>query len=266
MALIAGRNNKVIEERTTGAGQAIYDDLISKDTLQIMLQVESVTSGNLNVSVYSVANTGTTLLFQLPQVSAGQSNVTLKGAGTPASRFRVIVTYTGTCSYAVYARNIDRVSADTSLEDKTLSNAVFAVTTNDITSGAASTENPQLLIRNTSTTRKMRIYQILTSTCVSTNNNIFRFYMSPQVVSNGAALTPVCLHNPGGVSQMSISTVPTIFSNGSRFLSYNQGATSTDILPFPHKIILEPGYSMLTTVRPNAASVTFSLNILWVEE
>ncbi len=154
-------------------------------------------------------------------------------------------------------------------EQSTLRNRAFICTTNDVSSGS-NIENRMVLIRNPADSgRVMKIYRITTGTNVSSNNNIFRFYINPAVTTAGTLLTSVCMNiqaNPVS-SQMEISKLPTTSTNGTMFLNLIQGPTSSDSLDFPHMIMVHPGSAILVTVRPNAASgVTHSFNIFYLEE
>ncbi len=144
----------------------------------------------------------------------------------------------------------------------------FICTTNDISSGSGGAESNQILIRNTSADKHMRIFRILTSTCVSSNNNIFRFYRNPTWSAVGTDLTStnVVFESGAPAAECSVSTAPTITDKGTRFMTFCQGATSTSALDSPYSFVLHPNESILVTVRPNANGVTYALTLFWMEE
>lgn len=153
-------------------------------------------------------------------------------------------------------------------EDKTALGKVFCTTTNDITSGTGGAESAQLYISNPiNSTRAMKIYGITFGTNVSTNNNIFRLYKSPTVSANGTKLTNVNLNfSSAVVSAVDIYKTPTVTNNGTLFMNVIAGPVSTNSFEFKEKIWLKAGDKMLINVRPNAGSVTYSLNVFWIEE
>lgn len=156
-----------------------------------------------------------------------------------------------------------------STEDKTKNGKAFCVTTNDITSGTGGAETPQMYISNPENSGKiMKIYEMSFGTNVSSNNNIFRLYKSPTVSVAGTKLNNVSLcFSPAQFSSVvDIYKTPTVTNNGTLFMNVIAGPTSTNFVPLKNQIYIHPGYKMLINVRPNANSVTFSLNVLWLEE
>jgi hypothetical protein len=162
----------------------------------------------------------------------------------------------------VYSRNGKRILSYS--KDDPVGES-YVCTTNDISSGTGGAESNQVLIRNTSD-KLVRIQKLLTSTCVSSNNNIFRFYRNP---TYSAAGTPLTITNAdfradAPASEIAVSTAPTVSDKGTRFMTYCQGATSMTELKLP--VRLNPGESLLVTVRPNANGVTYALTLFWMEE
>jgi hypothetical protein len=135
--------------------------------------------------------------------------------------------------------------------------STYIVTTNDLP--AAVNENAQFLMVNVHPHQKLRITQFTTSTCVSSTNNIFRFYANPVVDSLGTPLS-----YPGNSAMRCyITPVVQVANRGIRFMTVNQGPTSNSSTPVD--IDLEPGKSILVTVRPNTTGSTFALTVQWVE-
>lgn len=97
----------MIAEVTTGAGSTDRQSSVQTDSLLASLWVNSVTSGTLSVSVYTLTDNGKeVLLFSFPVLSAPTANLLLKKSGVSMSRFRVVATYTGICDYEVYVRAV----------------------------------------------------------------------------------------------------------------------------------------------------------------
>lgn len=107
MLLHPGTQDRFISETTAGAGSTIKEGSIQSDSLLATLWVDSVSSGNLTVSVYTLTDVGKeVLLFSFPVVSAGTVNLLLKKAAISLQRFKIQATYTGVCQYEVYIRAV----------------------------------------------------------------------------------------------------------------------------------------------------------------
>ncbi len=141
----------------------------------------------------------------------------------------------------------------------------FSVTTNDGT--APTGESPQLLLQNPeSSSRRVHLEQIIASTCVSSNNNIFRLYVETAPLTLGTPLQVVNLQSDTRPQARIYSdpTYPAPTPNyGTRIAAYCVGPTTT--LPLRIPIILHPGESLLITVRPNTTGVTHSITLIWSE-
>lgn len=91
-----------------GAGTTSKEGSIQSDSLVATLWVDSVSSGNLTVSVFTLTDTGKEIeLFSFPVLTVGSINLLLKKAGVSLQRFRVQATYTGVCQYEVYIRAVE---------------------------------------------------------------------------------------------------------------------------------------------------------------
>jgi hypothetical protein len=112
----------------------------------------------------------------------------------------------------------------------------------------------------------VQLDQVIASTCVSSNNNIFRLYVDTTPLTPGTQLIPtntVGETNPRG-RVYSVPTYTTPNPNyGTRIAAYCVGATNTIPLKIP--VILQPGESLLITVRPNTTNVTHSITLIWSE-
>lgn len=98
---------RLISETTVGAGTTVREDNIQSDSLIATIWVNSISSGTLDVSVYTLTDTGKELLlFSFPTLSAPSASLLLKKAGISMSRFLVRATYTGICSYEAYVRAV----------------------------------------------------------------------------------------------------------------------------------------------------------------
>lgn len=107
MLIHVGTQDRLIAESTTQAGTTSKEGSISSDSLLCTLWVDSVTSGSLDVSVFTLTDNGKeVLLFSFPSISAPTVNLLMKKSGISMQRFRVVATYTGSCSYEVYIRAV----------------------------------------------------------------------------------------------------------------------------------------------------------------
>ena len=108
MLIHNGTQERVIFDTPTAPGTTEKEGSVQTDSLLATLWVDSVASGTLDVSVYTLTDTGKeVLLFSFPTISAPSSSLLLKKAGVSLQRFRVVATYTGSCSYEVYIRAIE---------------------------------------------------------------------------------------------------------------------------------------------------------------
>lgn len=110
MALNPGKTERLIAETTIGAGETSKEGSIISDSLLATLWVDSVTSGTLTVSVYTLTDTGKEVeLFSFPQLTAPTTNILLKKAGISLQRYRVKAVYTGECTYEVHIRAVSGI-------------------------------------------------------------------------------------------------------------------------------------------------------------
>jgi hypothetical protein len=123
MLIHQSTQERLIAETTAAAGTTSKEGSLQTDSLLCSLWVDSVTSGTLTVSVYTLTDTGKeALLFTFPVITTATTNLLLKRKGVSMSRFRVVATYTGICQYEVYVRAITGVP-DTGIFGWTVSQA-----------------------------------------------------------------------------------------------------------------------------------------------
>ena len=109
MLIHPGTQERVIKEVTVGAGQTTKEGSIQSDSLLVSLWVDSVTSGDLTLTVVTLTGEGkeSDEIISFPTVSAGTLKLLLKKAAISLQRFKVIVNYTGVCEYEVYVRAVE---------------------------------------------------------------------------------------------------------------------------------------------------------------
>src|SRR5258707_822681 len=108
MLIHVGTQERLLTETTIGSGVTSREGSIASDSLIATLWVDSVTSGSLTVSCYTLTDVGKeVLLFTFPVVSAPTTNLLLKKSGVSLQRFRIQATYTGICSYEIYIRAVE---------------------------------------------------------------------------------------------------------------------------------------------------------------
>lgn len=108
MILHPGVQDRFIYETTLGAGTTSKEGSIQSDSLLATLWIDSITSGTLSVSVYTLTDSGKeVLLFSFPTIAAPSTELLLKKSGTSLQRFRIVATYTGVCNYEVYVRAVE---------------------------------------------------------------------------------------------------------------------------------------------------------------
>lgn len=108
MLIHPGTQERLVSETTAAAGSTSREGSIQSDSLIATVWVNSVTSGNLSISFYTLTDNGKELLlFSFPVLSSGSVDLLLKKAGISMQRFRMVATYTGVCSYEVYVRAVE---------------------------------------------------------------------------------------------------------------------------------------------------------------
>lgn len=113
MPIHSGTQDRVISEVTTGSGTTSREGSVQSGGLLATLWVNSVTSGTLTVSVYTLTDTAKeVLLFSFTPVVAGSVDLMLRMGGPCMQRFRVKAVYTGVCSYEIYVRAVEAPNAD----------------------------------------------------------------------------------------------------------------------------------------------------------
>jgi hypothetical protein len=137
MLIHEGTQERLITETTTGAGTTAKEGSIASDTLLVSLWVDYVSSGDLTVQVYTLTSEGKQVqTITFPVLATGTTELLLKKSAISLQRFKVVVTYTGVCSYEIYTRAISAGETNA----KILGNATWSV--NKATIGVT----PQLLI------------------------------------------------------------------------------------------------------------------------
>lgn len=105
MLITKGVQDRLIAEVTTGAGSTSREGSVNSPAILASLYVNTVSSGSLTVSVYTMTDTGKeVLLFVFPVIAAPTVALLLQRSGDTLQRFRVVADYTGVCDYEVYIR------------------------------------------------------------------------------------------------------------------------------------------------------------------
>lgn len=152
MILHPGTQERLITETTTGLGVTSREGSIQSDSLLATLWVNSVSSGNLSVAVYTMTDNGKeVLLFTFPTLTAPTVNLLLKKSGISMQRFRVVATYSGICDYEVYIRAVEGAGESSAriLGSDSLRTTSAAVTTSPaLLIPASLTDRNGLVIKN----------------------------------------------------------------------------------------------------------------------
>jgi hypothetical protein len=108
MLIHPGSQERLIAESPASAGSTSREGSIQSDSLLVTLWVDSVTSGSLTVTVYTLTDTGKEVgVISFPAVAAPTTQLLLRKSAISLQRFRVVASYTGGCSYEVYVRAIE---------------------------------------------------------------------------------------------------------------------------------------------------------------
>jgi hypothetical protein len=105
MLIETGTQVRLVNETTNGPGSTSIEGSIKSDSLVATLWVDSLASGSLDVSVYTLTDEGKeVLLFSFPSITGPSTLLLLRKSGVSLQRFRVVATYTDVCSYEIYIR------------------------------------------------------------------------------------------------------------------------------------------------------------------
>lgn len=107
MLIHEGTQERLISETTAGAGSTAREGSVASDTLLVSLWVNSVDSGSLTVTAYTLTDEGKQVqIISFPALTTGTTDLLLKKSAISLQRFKIVATYTGACSYEVYVRAI----------------------------------------------------------------------------------------------------------------------------------------------------------------
>lgn len=161
MLLSPGTQDRYISETTVGSGSTVKEGSILTDSILATLWVNSIGSGTLSVSIYTLTDVGKeALLFSFPVVSASTTNLLLKKAAISLQRFRIVATYTGICNYEVYVRAVEGAGESSSViqgAGSLTSDQTSIGTTPTILIASILTDRQGLVVKNWSTTGNLFI-------------------------------------------------------------------------------------------------------------
>lgn len=150
--LAVGKQRKLLEETTLGAGISVYDLTIDSDAILVSVYVRSVTSGDLSVSVNTVGDrpTENVPVITFPTISAPTSNLLLRKSTLTLQRVEIIATYTGIVDYYIIARAIQSADLTVSVSPPTTATAYSSTVTTSSTIIVPSSPNDRagLVLRN----------------------------------------------------------------------------------------------------------------------
>lgn len=108
MLINRGTQERIVREVTTGNGTTSREGSTITDSILVTLFVDSVTTGDLTVTVTTLTDNGKELgVITFPTVSSPSTELLLKKSAVIMQRFRVQATYTGVCEYEIYVRAIE---------------------------------------------------------------------------------------------------------------------------------------------------------------
>lgn len=154
MLIHEGTQERLLAEAPTGAGTTAKEGSIASDTLLVSLWVDSIAAGDLTVKVYTLTSEGKQVeTISFPVLTAGTTDLLLKKSAISLQRFKVVATYTGACSYEIYARAISAGETNARI----LGSAAWSVNqstigiTPQLLIAAAINDRRGLIIKNNST-------------------------------------------------------------------------------------------------------------------
>jgi hypothetical protein len=138
-SLPRGKEFRILEETTTGAGVSNEQIGIDADSVLVSLFVTAIT-GTLTVRVYTQTDTGQEkLILTMPVQSAPTPELVINRAGPSMDRLRVEATYTGVCNYSIRVRGSEAADTDSGAGNNS-DLIVTSPTLQNITMAVAGTE------------------------------------------------------------------------------------------------------------------------------
>ena len=105
MLIHTGTQVRLLNEATSGAGTEVREGSVQSDSLLVTLFVSGVSSGDLDVVVHTLTDSGKEVdIITFPTISAPTTSLLLKKSAVTMQRFKVTATFTGACTFEVYVR------------------------------------------------------------------------------------------------------------------------------------------------------------------
>lgn len=161
MLLNNGTQERLISETTVAGGSTVKEGSIKSDSLLVSLWVDSVSSGTLSITVYTLTDAGKEVeVITFPTLSTNTTNLLLRKSAVSLQRFRVVATYTGVCSYEIYVRAIEGAGESSSKilgSDNWKVSQLTIGTSAVILVAAALTDRSGILVKNWSNSQTVYI-------------------------------------------------------------------------------------------------------------
>jgi hypothetical protein len=165
MLLNNGTQERLISETTVASGTTVKEGSIKSDSLLVSLWVDSVSSGTLSITVYTLTDTGKEVeVITFPTLSTNTTNLLLRKSAVSLQRFRVVATYTGVCTYEIYVRAIEGAGESSSKilgSDNWKVSQVTVGTSAVVLVAAALTDRSGILVKNWSSSQTVYIAETL---------------------------------------------------------------------------------------------------------
>lgn len=170
MLINNGTQERLIDEITVGSGSTVREGSIKSDSILVSLWVDSVTSGTLSVSVYTLTDAGKeTEVITFPDISSNTTELLLRKSAVSLQRFRVVANYTGVCEYEVYVRAIEGAGESSArilgATNWKVSQATVG-TTAAVLIGAALSDRAGVVVKNWSVTQTIYLAETLAKATV----------------------------------------------------------------------------------------------------
>lgn len=105
--VIANTSMPLLEGAPTAAGVTEKKFVLEADTMLISLYVAEITSGQLDVELYTVGRDGHELqVVKFPSITGPTTELLMKKAAVALSNMRLVVTYTGACRYSIIGKGL----------------------------------------------------------------------------------------------------------------------------------------------------------------
>ena len=137
-----------------------------------------------------------------------------------------------------------------------------------ISASSSGANNPQILIRNPSSSGKSLLFLLIAGNAdIQNSHTTFGAFSTPTVTANGTTLNSYTRTIGSGATAVALlTTLPTISSNGN-LLSYSKSGENTDMQNIiePYTLLIPENNAVLITAKPKDNGRDQVYKLIWIE-